>query len=136
MAASNNAGQFFTHFPSLRWSCHEERGPAWQVDSQPLPKHGRAARAHRREHYEVIFVFTLYTMRSCSPSLSVVPSYLISLTKDKANIFSDLSLAASGRKEVQRVNVGTLFTYSAAEKCTKRKTWLHMLTNGLRSWGQ
>lgn len=136
MAASNNAGQFFTHFPSLRWSCHEERGLAWQVDSQPLPKHSRAARARRREHYEVIFIFTLYTMRSCSPSLSVVPSYLISLTKDKANIFSDLSLAASGRKGVQRVNVGTLFTYSAAEKCTKQKTRLHTLRNGPRGWGQ
>lgn len=43
--------------------------------------------------------FTLYTMRSCSPSLRVVPSYLISFTKDKAKIFSDLSLAVGGREE-------------------------------------
>lgn len=42
--------------------------------------------------------FTLYTMRSCSPSLRVVPSYLISFTKDKANIFSDLSLAENKRR--------------------------------------
>lgn len=38
-------------------------------------------------------------MRSCSPSLSVVPLYLISLTKDRAKIFSDLSRAAGSRGE-------------------------------------
>lgn len=42
--------------------------------------------------------FTLYTMSSCSPSLRVVPSYLINLTKDRANIFSDLSLAEKQEK--------------------------------------
>lgn len=54
MAASNNAGQFFTHSSSLRWSCHGERGPVWQVDSQPLLKkntakqHGLAAESITR----------------------------------------------------------------------------------------
>lgn len=38
-------------------------------------------------------------MRSCSPSLRVVPSYLINLTKDRANIFSDLSFAEEQGKE-------------------------------------
>lgn len=39
-------------------------------------------------------------MRSCSPSLRVVPSYLISFTKHKANIFSDLSFAVGREKEI------------------------------------
>lgn len=51
---------------------------------------------------------TLYTVRSCSPSLRVVPSYLISFTKDKAKIFSDLSFAARGKKNRRHKSHGEI----------------------------
>lgn len=54
---------------------------------------------HHKLTPDCVITFTLYTMRSCSPSLRVVPSYLINFTKDKANIFSDLSLAVGGEEE-------------------------------------
>lgn len=59
-------------------------------------------------------------MRSCSPSLRVVPSYRINFTKDKANIFSDLSLAVGGREETHEEDNqtgGETFLF-CVQKCT------------------
>lgn len=63
-----------------------------------------------------LFTFTLYTMRSCSPSLRVVPSYLISFTKDKANIFSDLSLAVEGKRNTQAIKTTWLLVFTFETK--------------------
>lgn len=62
------------------------------------------------------FTFTLYTMRSCSPSLRVVPSYLISFTKDKANIFSDLSLAVEEKRNTQAIKITWLLVFTFETK--------------------
>lgn len=62
------------------------------------------------------FTFTLYTMRSCSPSLRVVPSYLISFTKDKANIFSDLSLAVEEKRNTQAIKTTWLLVFTFETK--------------------
>lgn len=96
LAATNNSGQLFSCASSLLRSCHEDCGPADRYTfSNKDQITTKQLLCYRR------FSFTLYTMRSCSPSLRVVPSYLMSLTKDKANIFSDLSLAVGEEKETQ-----------------------------------
>ena len=69
------------------------------MSQESLGQLGRWAAHNKHRGTPLLTTFTLYTMRSCSPSLRVVPSYLINFTKDKANIFSDLSLAEE-RKEI------------------------------------
>lgn len=104
MAATNNTGQFFTYHSSLWWSCHEERGQADSPQQTYQNATGRLANCITGSFH----IFTLYTMRSCSPSLRVVPSYLINFTKDRANIFSDLSLAEKGKKRILMDKCSTL----------------------------
>lgn len=98
MAGTNKTGQFFTYDSSLLCPCHEECGLAWQEDSQQ--QRHQNIKDLTFNHVMGYCTLTLYTIRSCSPSLRVVPSYLISFTKDKANIFSDLSFAVEGAKEM------------------------------------
>lgn len=73
---------------------------------------GRPCSGECIQHYTQVSI-TLYTIRSCSPSLRVVPSQRISFTNDKANIFSDLSLAV--REEGKQVGISYIF-------------WLHLWT--------